>query len=77
MEQDVVTEVQGASFIEADIQFDVGSRKYILEPREDITAYELWNIYKLIESAKLNACVGETLYNKAKELKIDRHLKEI
>ena len=51
---------------------------YVLEPKKDITAYELWNIYKLIEEIKLNSCyreIEEKIYKRIYGLEIERHFK--
>lgn len=67
-------------FTKSKIVFNTDSKAYILEPKEDITAYELWNVYRFIEEIKLNIYhhrdLGNALYNRAKELKINRHLKK-
>lgn len=60
------------------IHFD--GKTFVLEPEEDLTAYELWNINILIELMKLNNISSQNLarkiYDRACELKIDRHFKQ-
>jgi len=69
MEDLIINTIDGDNaLIERKFQFHANDTDYILDPKKDITPYELWNVFKFIEDIKLNAhCsnYGNILHNQS------------
>jgi len=65
------------TYLKKDINLHINNENFCLIPEKDITAHELWLVLKWVEEVKINQIGFDALhmFNRAKELGIDRHFK--